>query len=203
MNIENHFANYNLGVKFLGVLSFIIVVASIGGVIGMYVKYTNDMADLRGSILVMDWQGGIHQTKAYQLEDLRDVEYRKAVSDFMTLWFEHNADDFRDRVSKGLDLLGECGKDLVLIYNKEKRASVLRNYNLDIKFGIDKVEVDMTTYPVQGKATGIQVINDGKNTIEKEIRAVFTIQDYGRRSDKNPHAIQINDFEYTERLIEK
>jgi hypothetical protein len=201
ITLEKHFRDYNKGFNFLKIVALTITSISIIGALGFGIYSINIINDLRGKVLVMDWDGGLHYTKAYQLDKLRDVEYKKAVKDFSSLWFEHNEKSFRKRLSQGLELVGDCGKDLVLRYEKEERLKILKKYGLDITFGVKDVKIDMTTYPAGGIMEGVQIINDGKGTIKKAVKAQFTIKDYGERTDDNPHAVQINDFKYIEKVI--
>lgn len=126
----------------------------------------------------------------------REFEYRNHVITFYKYWFEQDQFSYRTNIELGLNLLGNCGKTMLAKYDNENFGKKLAEYNLKTNITVDSILFDMSSNPVKGIAFVRQTITSPGGQTERYINAKFQMFDLNSRSNKNPHAVLIENFEF-------
>lgn len=154
------------------------------------------------SIWIIDPKSG-ESYRAVQFEKAsnpgRIFEYKNHVRLFHMLWFELDEFTYENNVEKGLNLIGNSGKELLDNYKKSDALRHLQEENMHTKYYIDSIKVDMNTVPVTGWCYGRQeVIKTGGKSMRK-MWTKFTFIDLPNRSDENPHGVKLDNFSIEDR----
>jgi hypothetical protein len=149
------------------------------------------LSETSKNVLVIDKSGTIYTTKAGKVDETRVYEYENHVRMFYTYWYGFDENNYNDHIEKGLNLIGEAGKELYNEYNDLQVKTNLAQKNLRYEVEIKKIVVDMQSNPVSGYIEGIQTCIRAKGRKSRYVCAKFTLYDVAR-SETNVHGCKID-----------
>lgn len=124
----------------------------------------------------------------------RQFEYKDHVQNFARLWYAYDQFSFKSHIKEGLNYVGACGSNM---YKKYKQDDVLRScqeYNLRVTCEIDSISFDMDSYPARGSCIVRQKFETPVGASNTKFNARFDMIDLSERTDKNAHAVLIENW---------
>lgn len=124
----------------------------------------------------------------------RKFEYENHVKMLYKSWFEFDQFTFKEKVDKGLNYLGNCGKTMYNDYKSQDLHRKMAEKNLNFTVEVDSIVLDMFSVPVRGKAYAVQVVESPAGSVRRYMNSTFYLIDLAGRSSENPHGCLIEDF---------
>lgn len=185
--------NYKKSIGFAKFVISIVLITSLAS--NLFLGYKLSQANK--TAIVLDTKGMIYNTKSMGLEDTRIFEYEDHIKTFYTNWYSFDESNFDQHIEKGLNMIGDNGKELYNEYNDLQIKTNLIQKNLRYDVRISNVSIDMNTNPISGTIQGIQTCIRAKGSKSRTIYAKFTIYDT-TRSKENVHGCKIDKWQVYE-----
>lgn len=147
--------------------------------------------NMQNTVLVLDKSGAAANASAVNADYMRVYEYENHVKTFIQLWYAFDENNYENNIKMGLEMLGDCGKDLLNQYNDLGMLNLLRQKNIHYNVAIKDIKVDMNTLPISGIVTVTQTGIRAKGQLSREMVIHFTLSDVSR-SRENVHGCKID-----------
>jgi len=125
----------------------------------------------------------------------RKVEYKHLVSDFYKYFYEFDQFTFEDHINKALNLVGESGKEMYEEYKRDGVMRKLQEGNQRVTIEVDSIIIDMSATPIKGIAYARQTTERAGGKLSRHLNSRFFIHDLDVKTDANPHAAMLEDFQ--------
>jgi len=188
MNIDSAFRQTRLiaVVTFVMALLFCIVVM----VVAMQMVTKG-----KGKIYITNGYG--NTLSAYQIGSNRNraAEARAQVRNFHVLLYDISPSP--EEIRKNLDavmLMGDASVKAFLDKRGDGYYKKLISSNVEIKYTMDSVKVDMTAYPYRAMQYGKEIVQTPAGSLIKELVSRLEMREV-KRTDVNPHGLLIGGFE--------
>ena len=197
----NSLTTYKTGFQLVKIIVITVLIVSGAAVcFTIYVTETQKQ-ELRKMIYVINSEGQVSQAHAAHQQSTRIYEYENHVRTFYRLWYQFDEGSYTRNIEMALPLAGETGRLLLDEYREQNLLRRLQERNLRLTVEIEKVEININSYPVTGYIEGIQTIQRENHRLLRKIRASFDIWDFDR-SRENPHGAKIENWNATAESIE-
>jgi len=193
MDLQN-FENINKMFRRNTVLMLIIVIVLAVAFVAGYVSLAQEVSKMKDTVLVLEKDGTANIASSVNADYMRVYEYENHIKTFIQLWYAFDENNYDSNIEQGLELLGDCGKNLYSQYKDMGMRNILTKNDIHYIADIKDIQVDMNTVPVSGTA---KVIQTGVRTNGKASRMLdisFTLSDISR-SRENVHGCKITSWE--------
>lgn len=156
-----------------------------------YLSNKIDEAYVKG--FVLDTSGTPFNATYMDLAKMRPVEYKAHVKDFVLLWYEIEESTYDENIKKGLNLIGDKGRELLNDYNSVNMYNSLMQKNIRYTVEIKDVLIDTKTIPVSGNIIFTQTGHRLGSKNSRDLYVEFTLYDVSR-SDDNTRGVKIGEW---------
>lgn len=131
----------------------------------------------------------------YRIEKITD---KKAQIDahlrmFYNLFFAIDQNNFQQKTTDALYLIGESGKELRQRYNEANWYNQIIQNNISISVHIDSIRINADVYPYKVSVSGLMLIKRESNLSTRRLDAVCQVEQTSN-SYKNPFGLLIQNF---------
>lgn len=197
-------SGFDSAFKYLKIISLIVIVLSVSGNCVIYFYSVRKIEENQRSFWLLDKKTGeVYQAiKSQQLsKEERKIEYKHMVADFYKYFYEFDQFTFEDHINKALNLIGESGKEMYEEYRRDGVMRKLQEGNQRVTVEIDSIFIDMNVNPVHGVAYVKQTTERENGKLSRHLNSKFSIYDLDAKTDENPHAAMLEDFQITDNSI--
>ena len=131
----------------------------------------------------------------------RKVEYKHLVTDFYKCFYEFDQFTFENHINSALNLIGESGKEMYEEYKRDGVIMKLQEGNQRVTVEIDSIFIDMDSKPIRGIAYAKQTTERSNGKLSRHLNSQFLIYDLDTKTEENPHAAMIEDFQVTDNSV--
>lgn len=175
----------------------ILVVLIIGfciTVLGGYLLVQKTINEIQNKMIVIDTRGVIYPSGQIDYNQMRIYEYQNHARILYNMWYAFDENSYAQNIEKGLQLLGECGIEMLDVYKEQNLERLLFERNMRFEVEIEELKIDMNTIPISGYIKGKQTIIRGHSKLTRHLDCEFTVHDVSR-SELNPHGVKIDNWE--------
>jgi hypothetical protein len=176
------------------VMPFVILV-SMG--VAVYSNYlaNQEIKEAYQRIWVLDETNQAYSATALVVTDpvIRNAKYQNTIEQFYYYWFNLDQFNYKNNIERGLNLLGNSGKEMLADYKSENLERTLQEKNYRFTIMIDSIRIDDTQDPVVGYAFGRQKLIRERGQAMRFMWSKFTIEEVGI-SNLNPHGVLLDNF---------
>ena len=185
-NFEKINAMFRRNTILLVIVTVIMALAFVAG----YATLAKQVSAMQETVLVLEKDGTANIASAVDADYMRVYEYENHVKTFIQLWYAFDANNFQQNIDMGLEMLGDCGKNMLAQYNDMGMQNILNKNDIHYIVEIKDISIDMNTIPVTGSATAIQTGVRTKGKASRQMNITFALSDVSR-SRENVHGCKI------------
>lgn len=190
MELQNIESINSLFKRNIILLVFLVSVIAIAFAISFFFV-SKEINSMQSTVLVLDKSGAASQATAVDASYMRVYEYENHVKTFIQLWYAFDENNYEQNIKTGLEMTGNCGKDLLNQYNDLGMLNILRQKNIRYNVSIKDINVDMNTLPISGVVHATQTAIRAKGQLSRDMTINFTLSDVSR-SRENVHGCKID-----------
>lgn len=139
-------------------------------------------------------QGTMIATSATADIESRKIEIENHIKLFYSTMYSFDERNFKENLEKGLHLIGNDGKSILLGYQQNNLHEDLIKSNGVVNTVVDSVWIDVKRHPYTAKAFARQSFETPSGRIENFLWAKMKLKEVSR-SSKNVHGLLIEDFD--------
>lgn len=188
--------NARKDIGFLRILMPLVMLICVG--VAVYSNYMakEEIKIAYNKIWVLDETNKAYSATALQVTDpiIRQAKYSNTVEQFFYYWFNLDQFNYNSNIERGLNLIGESGKELLADYRAENLERTLQEKNYRFTLIMDSIRIDDTVDPPIGFAFARQKLIRDRGEAQRYMWAKFTLHHVGV-SNINPHGVVLDNFE--------
>lgn len=179
------YANNQLRRAMMGVITLCVVcmICCIGFSFYMYKESTT-------ASWVMDKDGNIASTFKTDISGQKQVEIDNHIRMIYDSFFTYTSTNYKNKVDKGLPLMGNNGKQLFLTLSSQGWFNMVVQNNLTVNSIVDSIKINSNTKPYKFKSYGRQFVRRHNIIEERRLFLDGEVNDDARVLNKNPHGLK-------------
>lgn len=178
-------ANNQLRKTMMGVI-ILCVGCMIGCIIFSFYMYKESTT----SSWVMDKDGNIASTFKTDISGQKQVEIDNHIRMIYDSFFTYTSTNYKNKVDKGLPLMGNNGKQLFLTLSSSGWFNMVVQNNLTVNSIVDSIKINSNIKPYKFKSYGRQFVRRHNIIEERRLFLDGEINDDARVLNKNPHGLK-------------
>lgn len=139
---------------------------------------------------VMDKDGNIASTFKTDISGQKQVEIDNHIRMIYDSFFTYTSTNYKNKVDKGLPLMGNNGKQLFLTLSSQGWFNMVVQNNLTVNSIVDSIKINSNTKPYKFKSYGRQFVRRHNIIEERRLFLDGEINDDARVLNKNPHGLK-------------